>query len=160
MQRTHGLEFHILEVAFICLLFWTVEQRIEFIVPHSWEHTVFLGFSKGLSFILLLNLLPVPCPYLPLPPLAASLMYLMSVSLIGPFPICTHASHQSWHSVCRVFSLSSHLVTSWGQHLLPSLPAPLPPHSPIVFPSPFTGWCCHDWLISNLPPRLRAGVLL
>lgn len=93
--------------------FWTVEQRIELIVPHSWQHTVFLGFSKGLSFILLLNLAPVPIPVsVFLPPLAVSLMCLLSISLIGPFPICTHASPQSWHWPCRVLSLSSHLVTS------------------------------------------------
>ena len=43
--------------------------------------------------------------------------------------------------------------------LAPQFTCPSASSLAIPFPSPLAGWCRHDWLLSNAPPRLRAGAL-
>lgn len=146
---------------YFCLSF-LLNHRAEdwVIIFHTSRHIVLLGSRKGLPFILLLNLVSSPIP------VSISLSphcYISNAFDVYFFYWTTPSLYSCLLPVLapisRVFSPSSHLIPSWCHLWYPSLPAPLPPHSPFYSLPSLLAWCCRDWLISNCPPRLGAVAL-
>ena len=136
------------------------EQRIELIILQSSWHIIFPGSKKGLTFILLLNFVPVAysCFHLPLPPLAMFLMHLVSIFFTGPLlPWPTPPPNLSTKSPgSSPIPTFDHTLMS---ALTPQFTCPSAPSLAISFPLFPADLILPRWLVRTSSPKLRAVVL-